>query len=121
MELKNTVEYMLSDSYRDRFIGEYWQTKIRYEKLKAFNFAIWAANTSEGWEKNLEEPKHDCPRELLSSQEVSMAEYLETLEKRAAYEKINLTLPFTNLSTEFVPTNPDYYNFKRCRGENENG
>ena len=33
MQLKDTVELMLSDDYKDRFKAEYYQTKIRYDKL----------------------------------------------------------------------------------------
>ena len=33
MELKDTVALMESDDYMDRFKAEYYQTKIRYEKL----------------------------------------------------------------------------------------
>jgi len=33
MELKDTVELMTSADWKDRFIAEYLQTKIRYEKL----------------------------------------------------------------------------------------
>lgn len=36
MELKDTVNSMLSEDYRERFIAEYWQVKIRYDRLKAF-------------------------------------------------------------------------------------
>lgn len=36
MELKETVELMNSVDYKDRFIAEYHQVKIRYEKLKNF-------------------------------------------------------------------------------------
>ena len=43
MELNNTVELMNSSDYRDRFKAEYYQTKIRYEKLKKFNTKIEAA------------------------------------------------------------------------------
>lgn len=32
--LKDTVSLMLSDDYKDRFKAEYYQLKIRYEKLK---------------------------------------------------------------------------------------
>ena len=35
-ELKETIELMTSKDYKERFIAEYWQTKIRYEKLKNF-------------------------------------------------------------------------------------
>lgn len=33
MELKDTVEMMNSSDYKERFKAEYYQTKIRYEKL----------------------------------------------------------------------------------------
>ena len=33
MELKDTIDLMNSDDFRDRFVAEYCQTKIRYEKL----------------------------------------------------------------------------------------
>ena len=32
-ELKDTIELMTSENYKDRFKAEYWQTKIRYDKL----------------------------------------------------------------------------------------
>ena len=35
MELNETVELMNSADYKDRFKGEYFQVKIRYDKLKA--------------------------------------------------------------------------------------
>ena len=34
MELKNTVDLMLSDDYKDRFKAEYYQLSIRFKKLK---------------------------------------------------------------------------------------
>ena len=33
MELKDTIKLMNSDDYKDRFKAEYYQTKIRYDKL----------------------------------------------------------------------------------------
>ena len=36
MELKDTVDLMLSEDYRDRFKAEYQQVKIRKEKLEAY-------------------------------------------------------------------------------------
>ena len=33
MELKDTVELMTSEDYKERFRAEYWQTKIRYDRL----------------------------------------------------------------------------------------
>ena len=35
-ELKEKVELMNSEDYKERFIAEYHQVKIRYEKLKNF-------------------------------------------------------------------------------------
>ena len=33
MELKDTIEMMNSSDYKERFKAEYYQLKIRYEKL----------------------------------------------------------------------------------------
>jgi hypothetical protein len=96
MELKDTVYLMNSDSYQERFKAEYYQTKIRYEKLKAFNNKIEAAEitsyTSMGdeYRKVVEMPEHDCPDFLLREQEKAMAEYLHILELRAVIEGIIL-------------------------------
>ena len=90
MELKDTMDFMTSTDYRERFIAEYWQTKIRYEKLKAFNLKIQVADVNSGKKRGLEEPEHDCPKELLQEQEVCMMQYLDCLEKRAAFERIDL-------------------------------
>lgn len=85
MELKDTVEKMNSSDYKERFIAEYQQIKIRYEKLKAFNTKIEASKISK-----VEEPKHDCPDELLRHQQSVMGEYLHVLELRAVIEGIDL-------------------------------
>lgn len=104
MELKDTVEMMGSADYKERFKAEYYQTKIRYEKLKAFNNKIEAANIMrdynrcERFEKvfpepktNLPEmPKHDCPEYMLRDQQRIMGEYLQILEVRAVIEDIEL-------------------------------
>jgi hypothetical protein len=81
-----TVEGMLSTDYKERFKAEYQQTKIRYEKLKAFNTRISAA----GIDESVEMPKHDCPAMLLKSQQAAMGEYLHILEVRAVIEGIDL-------------------------------
>lgn len=85
MDLKDTIEMMQSNDYKERFKAEYYQTKIRYEKLKRFNTRIEA---SEG--APVEMPKHDCPGGLLRSQQRAMGEYLHLLEVRAVIEKIDL-------------------------------
>lgn len=81
----STVDDMLSKDYKKRFVAEYNQTKIRYERLKAFNNRIEASMM-----KNVEEPKHDCPAHLLRDQQHAMGEYLHILEVRAVIEGIEL-------------------------------
>ena len=92
MKLKDTVKMMCSEDYKERFIAEYNQTKLRYEKLKAFNTAIEAAECTR-CNPNITPvsmPQHDCPEVLLREQQRVMGEYLHILEVRAAIEKITL-------------------------------
>lgn len=88
MELKDTQELMVSANYKERFIAEYLQLKIRYEKLKTFCQRIEVAQMT-----NTEEPRHDCPLGLLEDQLYVMGKYLNLLEKRAILEHINLITP----------------------------
>lgn len=85
MELKETVELMNSEDYKERFIAEYHQVKIRYEKLKNFCNKI-EVETMLG----KEETKHDCPLGLLREQQEYMGLYLSVLEKRALIENVEL-------------------------------
>lgn len=109
-EFEDTVHLMLSGDYRERFVAEYRQTKIRYERLKRFNNQIEAAqlkrangaqtnwtamlaqimNAQSVTENDVHEPKHDCPAELLREQQRKMGEYLHILEVRAVIEGIEL-------------------------------
>ena len=84
--LEQTTDLMLSQNYKERFVAEYWQTKIRYEKLKRFNNIIEASNHTCS-----AEPEHDCPYHLLREQQEAMGKYLHILEVRAIIEKIDLT------------------------------
>ena len=95
--LMDTVEGMNSADYKERFKAEYWQTKIRYEKLKAFNTKIEAAHTTRRdypdmleSARTIEEPKHDCPCSLLREQQSVMGQYLHILEVRAVIEGVEL-------------------------------
>ena len=81
MELKDTIELMNSSDYKERFKAEYWQTKIRYNKLHKMLIKYEA--------KTLDfEPS--CSLELLSEQAKHMGMYLKCLEIRAEIEKIEL-------------------------------
>jgi len=90
MELKQTIDLMGSKDYKERFVAEYWQTKIRYEKLKHLNNVIEAADHTQYMERSIVEPAHDCPVYLLHKQQEVMGEYLHILEVRAVIEEINL-------------------------------
>ena len=82
MELKDTVEMMNSEDYKERFKAEYLQTKIRYEKLD--NMLIrYKAGTLDF--------TLSCPIEFLDDQKYYMEEYLKALRVRAEIEKINLS------------------------------
>lgn len=87
MELKETVDLMLSPSYKERFVAEYLQTKERYERLKHFCNKIEA---SYRYKSKVEEPQHDCDFDLLREQQRAMGEYLHILEVRAIIEGIDL-------------------------------
>lgn len=90
MELRDTVKMMNSADYKERFIAEYYQTKVRYERLKALNTKLEAARRTmfEGLKKEM--PKFDCPEELLYEQQNIMGQYLHILEVRAVIENISL-------------------------------
>lgn len=93
MTQQNTAEAMSSTDYKERFRAEYRQTKIRYEKLKAFNTKIEAARRVRYYKDDavqLEMPKHDCPDDLLIEQQNVMGQYLHILEVRAVIEGIEL-------------------------------
>ena len=92
MELKDTVKGMQSGDYKERFIAEYQQTKIRYEKLKAFCNKIDVAELMIINHQEFDEPKHDCPLDLLREQQKYMGLYLSILEKRAIIEGIDLPI-----------------------------
>lgn len=91
MELKDTIKLMDSDDYKERFKAEYYQTKIRYEKLKKLNNKIEAYNHLEFVNREkMENPKHDTPATMLTEQQYLMGKYLHILEVRAEIEKIEL-------------------------------
>ena len=90
MELKDTSEMMNSKDYKERFKAEYWQTKIRYDKLRQMCIK-YEANTLNF------EPKSSL--ELLKEQKSYMGNYLRILEVRAEIEQIDLS-DSTNKMTE---------------------
>lgn len=83
LDLDKAIECVDENKYW--LIAEYKETKERYEKLKKLIFKIIAARGSD--EK---EPEHNSPLALLEDQKHYMELYLETLERRAAYELTDL-------------------------------
>ena len=72
---------MGSDDYKERFVAEYVQLKIRYKKLYAV-LEKYAADKLDF--------KPTCPIEILYEQLDHMEAYLSVLETRAKYEGIEL-------------------------------
>lgn len=81
MNFKDTVDLMLSDDYKERFKAEYYQTKIRYEKLHKM-IVKYEAKTLDF------EPS--CDIAILKNQAANMGQYLYCLEVRAEIEGIDL-------------------------------
>lgn len=81
MELKDTIKFMTSDGYKDRFIAEYLQTKIRYDKLDALTVKYEAGTLNF---------TPSCTLELLKQQKSFMGQYIRCLKIRAEIEGIEL-------------------------------
>lgn len=84
MELEDTVEYMLSGDYQERFIAEYWQLKIRRDNLNSYIQKIELANDYNYGD----EPIHDCPLALLKNQLYYMNALMDIMDKRRIVEEI---------------------------------
>lgn len=83
MQLQDTIQMMNSDDYKERFKAEYFQAKIRYDKLDAMTVRYEAGTLSF-------EPK--CSLELLKEQKSYMGNYIRTLKIRAEIEEIDLSI-----------------------------
>ena len=84
MTLADTVELMNSEKYKERFAAEYWQTKIRYDKLHKMLVRYEAGTLPFTF---------TCPVEVLRGQAYHMGNYLTQLEIRAEIEGIDLESP----------------------------
>ena len=79
--LEDTIDAMRSDDYKDRFIAEYYQVRIRYERLKKM---------VENWDSGNLTFQPTCPRSIYDMQLNAMKDYIALLEARAAIEEVNL-------------------------------
>lgn len=78
-ELIDTVSLMMSDNYKDRFKAEYYQTQIRYERLKRM---------VDNWDHLDFNPT--CPKAIFLTQLDAMRAYVNVLSYRAKEEGIDL-------------------------------
>ena len=79
--LKDTVEPMCSEDYKERFIAEYAQLVIRYKGLKRM---------LKKWDDGTLEFEPTCPRNIYNMQIKAMSEYITVLEARAVIENVDL-------------------------------
>lgn len=79
--LSDTVELMTSVDYKERFKAEYYQTKIRYDKIKAM---------CDKWDKGELDFTPTCSRDTYTRQIAAMRGYLDILIARSVVEKIEL-------------------------------
>lgn len=80
--LKATAYQMMSPDYKERFIAEYKQVSIRYDRLHSM---------CEKWDNGELNFTPTCPREIYDRQLNCTAEYLSILEERAKLENIELS------------------------------
>lgn len=81
MDMRDTVEMMTSADYKERFKAEYYQTKIRYEKLHQMCVKYEAGTL---------DFTPTCSLGLLKAQKAAMGQYLYCLEIRAEIEGVKL-------------------------------
>ena len=79
--LKDTVELMNSEDYKERFVAEYKQLVIRYKGLR---------NMLDKWDRGELNFKPTCPRSTYNMQIRAMEDYIAILEARAVMEEIVL-------------------------------
>ena len=80
-DLIETIDLMKSDDYKKRFVAEYWQTKIRYDKLY---------NMVGKYESGTLEFTPSCNIAVFKKQLHYMKKYLNILERRAKIEGVTL-------------------------------
>ena len=81
MTLKDTVEMMNSNDYKERFKAEYYQLVTRYRSLKSMLTK---------WDEGTLNFEPTCPRNIYNTQIKAMVDYIEVLKARAIMEGIDL-------------------------------
>ena len=81
MQLKDTVEMMNSEDFKERFKAEYYQLLFRVGALRGMLIK---------WENNMLDFEPKCSKETLENQLIFMQGYLNILRLRAEIEEIDL-------------------------------
>lgn len=81
MSLQETIDLMISDDYKERFLAEYFQLEERYQKL---------SQMCNDWDNGSISFEPTCPRSIYDLQLTAMKFYLDILTSRACIEDIDL-------------------------------
>ena len=81
MQLKDTVELMNSEDFKERFKAEYYQLSIRLYSLTSMLYK---------WKNNMIDFEPKCSKETLENQIIFMQGYIDILRLRAKVEGIDL-------------------------------
>ena len=81
MQLKDTVEMMNSEDFKERFKAEYYQLSIRLYGLTSMLYK---------WKNNMLDFETKCSKETLENQVIFMQGYMDILRLRAKIEEIDL-------------------------------
>ena len=81
MQLKDTIEMMTSEDFKERFKAEYYQLSLRLYSLKSMLIK---------WENNMLDFEPKCSKETLENQVIFMKGYLDILLLRSKIEGIEL-------------------------------
>ena len=81
MTLKDTVEMMNSNDYKERFKAEYYQLVTRYRGLESMLIK---------WNKRTLNFEPTCLKSIYNMQIKAMTDYIAILEARAVIEDIDL-------------------------------
>ena len=81
MELKDIVELMNCEDFKERFKAEYYQLLLRLDELKSMLIK---------WEINMLDFVPKCSKETLENQVIFMQGYIGILRLRAKIEEIDL-------------------------------
>ena len=81
IQLKDTVEMMTSEDFKERFKAEYYQLSFRLGSLTSMLIK---------WENNRLDFEPKCSKETLENQVIFMQGYIGILRLRAQIEEIDL-------------------------------